>query len=64
LSLDVAANKKHFNCFLKEFLICLTDKLSDDKASIALAGLGSFACIVPAFMGDAALTKTNLTRIY
>ncbi|CAK4468676.1 unnamed protein product [Aphanomyces euteiches] len=59
---DVAQNKKHFNKFLKEFLSCLTEKMSDDKVSIALAGLGSFAAIIPVFMGDGALSKIH-TRL-
>ncbi|KAH9129951.1 hypothetical protein AeMF1_000010 [Aphanomyces euteiches] len=59
---DVAQNKKLFNKFLKEFLSCLTEKMSDDKVSIALAGLGSFAAIIPVFMGDGALSKIH-TRL-
>ncbi|KAF0682626.1 Aste57867_25263 [Aphanomyces stellatus] len=59
LVVDVAQNKKHFNRFLKDFLSCLTEKLSDDKASISLAGLGNFASIIPAFMGVEALPKIH-----
>ncbi|RHZ34080.1 hypothetical protein DYB31_012592 [Aphanomyces astaci] len=60
---DVPKHKKQFNRFLKEFLTCLTDKLSDDKASIALAGLGNFAAIVPVFMGADALPKIHARLI-
>ncbi|RHY31622.1 hypothetical protein DYB32_003321 [Aphanomyces invadans] len=54
---DVPTHKKTFNRFLKEFLSCVTDKLADDKASVALAGLGNFASIVPAFLTNDALAK-------
>ncbi|ETV82803.1 hypothetical protein, variant 1 [Aphanomyces astaci] len=60
---DIPKHKKQFNRFLKEFLTCLTDKLSDDKASIALAGLGNFAAIVPMFMGADALPKIHARLI-